>query len=207
MSAVLWLKLIGGGSRMSWETKWEGKIWAIEQAEQPNGAIFERASRPPGSRLLIVRDGSILLSRESRKELAGRVDHRLPGGKVFDTNKEYQDFLLTNADILEASRLSASREALEEVGVVVDPSELRHYATDILGATCSWDLIYWVCETFSFHEDGAQYNETESSEIEGFVWMDIVEACRMVLDKKQFSESRSALTLLSYASEKGIISL
>lgn len=192
---------------MSWETKWEGKIWVAEQSAQENGAVFERVARSPGSRLLIVRDGSILFSREVRKELKGKVDHRLPGGKVFDTNEQYQTFLRSGDDILEASRVSAAKEAIEEVGVIVDPTDLKHFSTDILGATCSWDLIYWVCEKFSFHVDGAQYHETESDEIEGFVWVGIAEACRMSLDKEQFSESRSALAVLSYASAKGIINI
>jgi len=190
-----------------WETKWKGLIWVSQQSEQPNGAVFEKVSRSPGIRLIFIRDGKVLLNRESRNELDGKVDHRLPGGKVFDTNEEYQKFLGSNIDILDASRLSATKEALEEVGIIVDPSRLEYLYTDILGATCTWDLLYWACEDFSYHDTGAQFHETEADEIRGAVWVPIPEACSMVLDKEQFSESRSAIALLTVARNKGYIKI
>lgn len=200
-------KTINGGRFMSWKAKWEGRIWVAEQSVQPNGTVFERVSRSPGSRLLFIRSGMILLSREKRKELSDRVDYRLPGGKVFDTNDEYQSFLASRADIIDASRKSACKEALEEVGLIVNPMKLSHFSTDVLGATCSWDLIYWICEDFKENEAGAQYHETESDEIMGADWIEIADACKLALDKTQFSESRSAVALLTYAQQNGYITI
>lgn len=192
---------------MSWETKWKGVIWVGQQSIRPNGAIFEKVSRSPGSRLILVRDNKVLLSQEKRAELGDRIDHRLPGGKVFDTNQAYQEHLTSGQDILEASRESAAKEALEEVGLIIDPVNFTYIGTDILGATCSWDLIYWACDEFSEHSKGAQFHETEADEIQGAVWVPIIEACRMALDESQFSESRSALALIRYAQKNGLISL
>jgi len=50
--------------------------------------VFETARRAPGVRLIIVRDGQMLITREFRNELDD-YDYRLPGGKVFDTLDEY----------------------------------------------------------------------------------------------------------------------
>lgn len=190
-----------------WNKVWTGVIWTAQQSVQPNGAVFEKISRSPGSRLLFVKEGKILLSREKRAELGGKTDHRLPGGKVFDKNDDYQAFLSSGGNILDASRDSAAKEALEEVGMIIEPHNLVYLSTDVLGATCSWDLIYWVCSDFKEHSGGAQFYETEADEIEGYTWMPVVDACKLVLDKEQFSESRSAIALISYAASEGYVKL
>lgn len=206
MNVVPEQKKISGG-RVSWDNVFQGKLWVLQQETQSNGMVYERAFRTPGVRLLFVREGKVLLSQEARKELGGKVDHRLPGGKVFDSVDEYQDFLASGRDILEASRKSACKEALEEVGIVIKPTNLRHLATDILGAICSWDLHYWVCDEFEFHSDGAQYHEAEVDDIKGFVWVPILEACRMSINKDQFSESRSAAVIIDYAVRNGYLTI
>ena len=181
---------------MNWETKWTGKMWLAQQSVQPDGRIFERVMRAPGSRIMIVNDGKILLNREKRTELGGAIDYRLPGGKVFDTNGEYQEFLKSQQDITEASRQSIAREALEETGIIVDPLKLEYLGVDILGTTCTWDLHYWLATQFTEHIDGAQFHESESEEILGFVWLSVADAAKLALDSKQFSESRSALKII-----------
>jgi 8-oxo-dGTP pyrophosphatase MutT (NUDIX family) len=188
-----------------YKSVWTGTLWQAQQSLQPSGAVFERVLRIPGSRIIIVREGKVLLSIEKRNELGGKADHRLPGGKVFGTIDEFQQYMSEGKDIVEASRASIAREALEEVGVVVDPTKLIYQYVDVLGATCSWDLHYWATEDFEFHADGAQFQETEAEEIEGFVWLSFADACKLALDKTQFSESRSAIALLTYASSKGYV--
>ena len=183
---------------MSWQTIWSGKMWIAQQSIQPDGRIFERMLRAPGSRIILVKDKQILLSREKRSELGGQIDYRLPGGKVFDSNDTFQEFMNTGQDIVVESRHSIAKEALEEVGMVVDPAKLEYLGVDILGATCTWDLHYWLAKEFTEHKDGAQYHESEADEIEGFVWLPFSEVKRIVLDPKQFSESRSALQIILY---------
>ena len=52
--------------------------------------LREIAKRSPWVRLIICDGDKILLTKEFRRELDTR-DYRLPGGKVFDTLKEYND--------------------------------------------------------------------------------------------------------------------
>ncbi|MCA9347588.1 NUDIX domain-containing protein [Candidatus Saccharibacteria bacterium] len=183
---------------MIWETKYVGNIWRVQQGNHDSGKVFEKAVRAPGSRLIIVKDGKILLSREKRRELGGKVDFRLPGGKVFDTNEEYVKYLESGLDITQASRTSIAKEGLEEVGLNIVADSLTLIGVDVLGSTCEWDLYYWFCEDFTEDADGAQHHETEADEIEGSVWVSFDEAKKIALDPEQFSESRSARMLLSY---------
>ena len=115
---------------------------------------------------------------------------------MFDTNEAYQSFLLSGKDILQESRQSIVREALEETGIIVDPEQLSYMGVDILGATCTWDLHYWLATKFQVHPDGAQFHESEANEIMGMVWMAIGDAAKIALDPSQFSESRSALKVI-----------
>ncbi len=85
---------------MGWQKVWTGKMWVAEQSTQPDGRVFERVLRAPGSRIIIVKDGKMLFTREKRGELGGKVDYRLPGGKVFDTNEVFQAYLESGKDRL-----------------------------------------------------------------------------------------------------------
>lgn len=183
---------------MDWQPVFSGKIWQVMQGLHKSGKTFEKAVRSPGSRIIIIDKGMVLLSREKRRELGDKIDYRLPGGKVFDSNEEYAAFLLSDGDIIEESRKSISKEAIEEVGIVVAPENLKYLGTDVLGATCEWDLIYWTSEQFSENEKGAEHHESEADEIMGTVWVGFDEAKNLALDPDSFSESRSARMLLSY---------
>ena len=92
------------------------------------------------------------------------------------------------------SKISAAKEAHEEVGIIVDIEKLNYECTDVLGTTCTWDLIYWSCDEFMFDEKGAHFHDSEANEIEGFVWLSMGDACKLALDSTEFSESRSACT-------------
>ena len=192
---------------IEWSSVWSGSIWTGQQSKQPNGKLFERVVRSPGSRLIFVRDGKVLLNKEKRQELGGKSDYRLPGGKVFDLNSDFQAFLTSGNDILAVSKISAAKEAHEEVGIIVDIEKLNYECTDVLGTTCTWDLIYWSCDEFMFDEKGAHFHDSEANEIEGFVWLSMGDACKLALDSTEFSESRSAQALLRYAATHGYISL
>jgi 8-oxo-dGTP pyrophosphatase MutT (NUDIX family) len=183
---------------MKWQTVHEGIIWRVQQGVHDSGKVFEKAVRSPGSRLIVIKDNQVLLSREKRRELDGKIDYRLPGGKVFDTNSEFVSFLDSNGDMLNASRTSIAREGLEEVGLVIEPESLVHLGTDVLGATCEWDLYFWACSEFTEYEHGAQHHGTEADEIDGSVWVSFSEAIALALDSSQFSEGRSARMLMGY---------
>jgi 8-oxo-dGTP pyrophosphatase MutT (NUDIX family) len=72
--------------------------------------VFEIARRSPGVRLIICDKDKILLSKEFRKELKG-YDYRLPGGKVFDTLKEYNK---NKKNIKKYTLVAAKNECEEE---------------------------------------------------------------------------------------------
>ena len=55
---------------------YQGKIFAIVQ-QNVGGKSFEIARRSPGTRLLIPKDGRILLTKERRHEY-NTYDYRLP---------------------------------------------------------------------------------------------------------------------------------
>lgn len=192
---------------MDWDKVWTGKIWTAEQSVQPSGIIFEKITRSPGVRIMFIKEGMVLLSQEKRRELNGKIDHRLPGGKVFDKNEAYRDFIASKENILDKARYAAVKEALEEVGMIVEPTAFTFVSTDVLGATCSWDLIYFVCEIFEENNGGAQFHDTEAEEIQGHEWYTLIDACRLAFDRDQFSESRSAMALISYAASKGVIGI
>ncbi len=183
---------------MEWKAVYGGKIWRVEQTKRSGGKVFEKAVRAPGSRVIIIDSERILLSKEKRHELGGRIDYRLPGGKVFDTAVEYESFLISGADIIEASRDSIAKEALEETGIILEKGLLEYLGKDVLGATCEWDLHYWVSRNFEFHKKGPKHHESEADEIQACEWVDFDRLRKIVLDRQQFSESRSAAMILSY---------
>lgn len=173
---------------------YQGKI--IEVVEQPMYAgekqfVFEFARRSPGARLIIpTQDGNVLLSKEFRTEIEG-YDFRLPGGKVFDTLKEYNAFLQTGRDIKEKARETAIKEAKEEVGITVE--SIEHLGVSHCGATVEWDLHYFLVTQYS--ENSAQH--LEDGENITIVPTSVEDARTMCLDGR-IQEERSALTLLRY---------
>ncbi len=92
---------------------------------QPDGRVFEKARRAPGTRLIIADKDSkkVLLTREFRREL-GEWDYRLPGGKVFDTLDEFEAFRESDDDIVDAAKKQAINEAQQEAGIEIDVLEL-----------------------------------------------------------------------------------
>lgn len=156
--------------------------------------ILERAKRPPGTRLIIVSpDKKILLTKEYRPEYAA-WDFRLPGGKVIDSLDEYNQ-LKNNRDVLEMAEEGAKKEALEEVGIVVD--EIKHFTTSLCGVTIVWDLYFFVVTKYHEHPEGQQLEEDENIEP---MWVSFDEAKRMCLDGS-IGEDRSAAVLFRFLSQ------
>ena len=146
---------------------YQGKI--VELLEYPvliNGKenIFEKARRSPGVRLIIrTSDGQFILNREKRHEFGLEEDLRLPGGKVFDSLIEYNDFLLKydKKELLGKAKEAAVREAIEEAGI--KPTEIEFLSVSKCGATMEWDLYYFFVT--KYEEVEKNLKDTESIEI------------------------------------------
>ena len=174
------------------KTTYQGRIIEVvekEVEERGQKKVFEFARRSPGVRLIIPKDTSILIAKEFRHEVGG-YDYRLPGGKVFDTLKEYSDALASDTNISEAAMSAAIKEAREEAGIEVKEASLFH--TSICGATIVWDLYYFVVNNFDQVEKAPEDGENISVE-----FIDRQKAKSMCLDGSM-GEERSALVLLRY---------
>ena len=130
----------------------------VSKSTQPENIVFrgkivevvqdakrEFARRSPGVGLLIIKGNQTLLTKEYREEIKS-FDYRLPGGKVFDTLVNYNNFTKSGGDILSVALEAAKKEASDEVGI--DPVEIKHIWTSVYGATIVWDLHYFVVSKF-----------------------------------------------------------
>lgn len=167
-----------------------GKIGEVVHTEQPDGRVFERFRRPPGTRIIIVSpEGKILITKEHRQE-TGNVDLRLPGGKVRDSLKDYKDLVDSGQDIVEAAKQAAIKETLEETGLIV--KDIRFITKAAAGATVEWDLYYFLVDQYEPSPGGQQLEEGENIEVS---WMTPAGIRRAVADGSM-QEWRSAGVLL-----------
>ncbi len=134
---------------------------------------FERARRSPGVRLIIIRDGKMLLTKEYREEIE-KHDYRLPGGKAFDSLDEYNKHL--SEDILPYAVEAAKREAKEEAGIIAN--NITHFITAHAGTTVVWDLIYFIVDDFEESESGQELDGAgEVIEVEWKTFDEVKELC------------------------------
>lgn len=175
------------------EIVFQGKI--VEVVKQPmkigdTSVAFEFARRSPGTRLVIVDTDAqkLILTREYRHELDD-YDYRLPGGKVFDSLDEYNEFLETSKDIIEPATRRATIEAKEEAGIIAD--DVKHFYTSVNGATVVWDLLYFEITKWQQADQDLEQGEDISVE-----WVDFEEARQYALN--HMSEDRSAAVLLRW---------
>ncbi|MEX2014322.1 MAG: NUDIX hydrolase, partial [Candidatus Saccharimonadales bacterium] len=163
-----------------------GKIGEVVHTLQPDGRVFEKFCRPPGTRLVIVSpENKILITKELREE-TNNYDLRLPGGKVCDSLEEYNKLRENSHDILEAAKAGAIKEAREEAGIIVNDLEFITKAT--AGATVEWDLYYFLIKNYEEHPDGQALEHGEDIEI---TWMSI-EEIKEAIKLGQMQEWRSA---------------
>ena len=181
----------------------EGRIGAIVQfpvlvsdgqISQPK--TFEKFVRPPGTRLIAVRDGKIYLQKEMRLERAGVPDWRLPGGKVVDTFEEYKPYL--SQPVPETIILAAAaKELREEAGL--EAKSLSLFSKQECGATVEWDLYYVLAEDV---EEMASDHLEAGEDIQDHGWFsfnDVLDKCR----SGEISEGRTAAALLQFISKHG----
>lgn len=154
---------------------YSGKIFQV--VEQPMtcddcNKVFELARRSPGTRLIIIKDNKILITKEFRGE-HNKIDYRLPGGKVFDTLEEYQKHL--DKDLLPFAEAAAKKECLEETGLL--PKNIKHFTTSKAGATVDWDLYYFIVNDFEEHKEGQHLEMGENIEMEWKTFEEVKKLC------------------------------
>ncbi len=154
---------------------------------------FEFARRPPGVRLLLIKKGKVLLTKEFRVE-HGTYDYRLPGGKVFDSIGDYHAAMKKSDNILKYATAAAKKECVEETGL--KPQSIKHIYTSKAGATVIWDLFYFLVPKFT---EGKQ--KLEEGEIIHPKWMPFSAAIKMCLNGS-IHEDSSAAVLLRFLSKK-----
>ena len=177
--------------KLSEEVVFSGKIGEVVHTTQPDGRVFERYRRPPGTRLVIVTpEKKLIMTREHRQETGG-VDLRLPGGKVCDSLTEYHELLESGQNIIVAAKEAATKEGSEEVGVTVSNLSLLTKAT--AGATVEWDLYYFM--TSDYQENASGQNLEHGEQIER-VQLSAPEI-RQAINNGEMQEWRSVGVLLA----------
>lgn len=172
------------------EVVFGGKIGEVVHTTQPDGRVFERYRRAPGTRLVIVTpDKKVIMTREHRQE-TGSVDLRLPGGKVCDSLAEYHNLLASGRNITEAAAEAAAKEASEEVGVTV--RNLRMLTKASAGATVEWDLYYFMTDEYDENAEGQRLENGEQIERVELSVEEIIQA----IDNAEMQEWRSVGVLL-----------
>ncbi len=183
---------------MSEEIYAKGKLFELVHVTQGDGRMFEIARRAPGVRIIIHDEtvGKVLLTKEFRHEL-GEWDHRLPGGKVFDSLDDYEAFRRSGESVVEAAKSQAIREAQQEAGVEI--YELDLYKKSVLGATVEWDLYVFETTDWQLKVEGQELEVGEKIEADN--WVTYEEARRMALGGFM-QEERIALILLQWLEGK-----
>lgn len=174
------------------EIAYKGKIFEIVKRPMKVGnkvVEFEIARRPPGVRLIIIKNSKILLTKEFRYELE-EYDYRLPGGKVFNTMEAYSQAIRKNEDMLKHALAAAKKECEEETGLI--PTKMRHFQTSQAGATIIWDLFYFIVEDFTGSKKALEHGEIIQPE-----WKTFKEAKELCLNGK-IKEDRTIGILLKF---------
>ena len=173
----------------------EGDILEIVRQEMDVGekVTFEWARRAPGTRLIIDNGEEILLTDEYRHEI-GSTDYRLPGGKVFDSLEEYNEFLNNSENILPYTEEAAKKEAREEAGI--RPESAKFFKKNHSGATVEWDLFYFIVEDFESVEQDLEIGE----EID-YEWVSYEEVREKALSQ-EMKEDRSVAVILQYLDQE-----
>jgi ADP-ribose pyrophosphatase YjhB (NUDIX family) len=173
-------------------------IEIVEESIETDGKIklHESGRRAPGVRLIIMTpDGEFLISKEMRPSIG--MDYRLPGGKVFDSLVEYNEFLATNPTdeiILEKAKEAAIKEGEEEMGIKA--TDVEFFCKSRCGGSFEWDLYYFIVK---------KYEETKQR-LEDAEKIEVVKVNKEKLKELAFSgqmnEDRSVGILAKYFYKK-----
>lgn len=166
-------------------------IEIVHETVSSNGKEFvlEHGRRAPGVRLIIeTSDGEFLITKEERFDKG--LDYRLPGGKVFDSLIEYNDFKKNEVKILIKAKETAIKEGIEEVGI--KPLEIELFYLSKCGGSFDWDLYYFIVK--KYEEVGQHLEEHEKIEV---VKISREKLKKLALSNKM-KEDRSVAVILKY---------
>ncbi len=186
----------------NFEVVYKGKMFEIVNWEGKPGVKFEAAVRAPGVRLLIEteKDGKVALrmTKEIRRE-SGGYDIRLPGGKVFDSLDEMDEFRDSGENIDPIALEAAKKEGKQEAGISGGDYSKKVIAK--AGASVEWDLHYFKVTNAEFGEQELEEGEKGDIEIITLSAREIFEK----LTNREIKEGRSADILWLWLSENGFI--
>lgn len=188
---------------LSEQSLFSGRIFDVVQQQVDVGwenlKIFEKAVRSPWTRLIIINpNNTILLTKEYRMELSW-YDYRLPGGKVFDSNAEYRQFLDTKEEIKLIAQEAALKEAKEEVGII--QSDCIFFVVTHAAATIDWDLYYFILRNVVIEEQSLE--EGEHITYDRYSISDVVKMCM----DGSMQEERSCTVLLRFLYQQNLLNL
>lgn len=157
---------------------------------------FEFAERAPGVRILVTDGERILLTKEWRGETQN-WDHRLPGGKVFDSLKEYLSGKEQGDSYMQdQALLAAQKELSEETSIRLPIESFKHLGKSVAGATVVWDLHYYMANVPK-QEGLLSEITTEEGEQTKPQWFTYEQVQALCLDGS-VQEDRSVAALLRY---------
>lgn len=177
----------------------QGKmIEVVQETIISNGKeiVLEKGRRAPGTRLIIeTLDGEYLITKEERHNIGW--DYRLPGGKVFDSLIEYNDFLAnqkSEQEVLIKAEQAMIREGMEEVGI--KPLEYKLFCVSKCGGSLDWDLYYFIIN--KYEEVGQNLEEHEKIEVVKVS----SEKLKDLALSGAMAEDRSVAVILKYLNQK-----
>lgn len=181
----------------------EGKLGAIvgfpmlvDSGSGHKEKTFERFVRPPGTRIIAIKDNKIFLQCEHRLEVKNEFDWRLPGGKVVDSFVEYKDYIDINKDMPTGMILSAGRKELREEAKL-DSEKLSLFKKSSCGASVEWDLYYIIAEDVTDYAN----DHNEGEEIVDGKWFTHEEVLAMC-KSGAIDEDRTVAILYQYINNK-----
>lgn len=175
----------------------EGKLGAIvgfpmlvDTGDGHTEKMFERFVRPPGTRIIAIRENRIFLQQEHRLETKNEFDWRLPGGKVVDSFLEYKEYL--NKKIPEETIIEAGKRELQEEAKLTS-NKITIFKKSSCGASVEWDLYYLIAEDVEDFKN----DHNEGEEIIDGKWFSYDEIEVMCI-KGEIDEDRTVATLYQY---------
>ncbi len=160
---------------------------------------FQFVERSPGVRVLVTSGNYLLLNCEYRLEI-GDWDYRLPGGKVFESRQEFDQFLEMkggNSAFFDKVTQAALKELNEETGLEYLPGDLVFMEKSPCGSVINWDLYFFHVPLNSSPTFLSERIETVEGERLKHVWVSWKEALNLCLTKA-IREDRTRAFLFNF---------